>query len=116
MTVEEEQRFALLASVLDLGGRGRKQEVLDNIEAKGYLKFDERDLRTMANRDELYWRNNIAFVRKHLVGSHHLDGGRFNNWEITASGQSYFQSLSSTVIAERFFRKLTPAAVQRASH
>ena len=115
MTTEEEQRFVLLASILDLGGRARKHEVLDNIEVKGYLKFDSRDLEMMSNRSERHWRNSIAFVRKHLVMNRCLDGARFNNWEITAKGQSYFQSLCATVLAERFFHKLTPAAVRRAS-
>ena len=115
MTVEEEKRFVLLASVLDLGGRGRKHEILDNIEAKGYLKLDAHDLETMLNRNELYWRNDIAYIRKHLVAHRYLDGARFNNWEITPHGESYFRRLSANVTAERYLRKLTAAAVRRAS-
>lgn len=115
MTEEEEKRFALLASVLDIGGRGKKHEVLENIEAKGYLKLDAHDLEEMPNRNELFWRNDIAYVRHHLVRQRYLDGARHNNWEITANGRSYFQRLTATVLAERFFRKLTPAAVKRAA-
>ena len=115
MTEEEEKRFALLASVLDIGGHGKKHEVLDNIAAKGYLKLDAHDLEEMPNRNELFWRNDIAYVRHHLVGQHYLDGGRHNNWEITTNGRSYFQRLATTVCAERFFHKLTPLAVKRAA-
>jgi len=115
MSIEEEKRFVLLASLLDLGGHGRKHEVLDNIEAKGYLKLNDHDLEDMPSRNELYWRNDVAYVRKHLVANRCLDGARFNNWEITPKGQSYFRQLSATVVAERFLHKLTLAAVRRAS-
>jgi hypothetical protein len=115
MNTEEEKRFVLLASVLDLGGRGQKHEVLDNIEAKGYLKLNDHDLKSMPTRNELYWRNDVAYVRKHLVANRYLDGARFNNWEITSKGQSYFHQLSAIVVAQRHFTKLTAAAVGRAA-
>jgi hypothetical protein len=114
MTLEEEKRFALLASVLDLGGHGRKDQVLDNIESKGYLRFDDHDLQDMPNRNELFWRNDLAYIRKHLVVNRHFDGSRFNNWEITEKGRNYFMSLGGAARASglhvRPRRSLTAAA------
>jgi hypothetical protein len=115
MTFEEEKRFVLLASVLDIGGRGPKHEVLDNIRSKGYLRLDAHDLQDMPNRNELFWRNDLAYIRKHLVVNRYFDGGRFNNWEITEKGRTYFKSLAATVITTRNFQKLTPTAVSRAA-
>jgi hypothetical protein len=71
--LEDEKRFALLASILDLGGTGRKFEVLDNIQARNYLKLDSHDRELMPSRNEPYWRNDIAYVRKHLAVERHLD-------------------------------------------
>jgi hypothetical protein len=115
MTLEEEKRYVLLASSLDVGGKAKKHEALDNIEAKGYLKLNASDLERMPNRHELYWRNDLAYIRKHVVMGRYLDGSRFNNWEITQKGRDYFRVLSATILGERHLRKLSPAAVRRAS-
>ena len=88
MTLEEEKRFVLLASALDLGGRGQKHEVLDNIESKGYLRFDAHDLEDMPNRNELFWRNDLAYIRKHLVVNRHFDGARFEQRVMLQRGPS----------------------------
>jgi hypothetical protein len=115
MTLEEEKRFVLLASVLDLGGHAQKHDVLDNVAAKGYMKLNADDLAEMQNRAELRWRNDLAFIRKHLVTGRYLDGSRFDNWEITRKGREYFESLCATVLSQRFFQKLSAAAVSRAA-
>ena len=120
MKVEQEKRFALLASLVDLGSVAKKHEALDNIHARDYLILTSEDLAVMPSRRESRWRNDLAFVRKHLVMLGYLNGSRFNQWEITSKGRDYFERLCETVLAEHAshwpFQKLTPhVAIRRAA-
>ena len=65
-TQEREKSLALLLSIVDLGGGGTKKQVLDNIEGRGYISFDDRDLEMKTNRSELVWRNNLAYISSTL--------------------------------------------------
>jgi len=114
LSVEEEKRFVLLASVLDLGGSGTKKDILDGIQNRGYLKFNEKQVSIMHSRNEPYWRNDIAFVRKHLVSHRYLSGAMFNDWQITEEGRSYFARLCRQIVTSRAYRMLAQPAVQRA--
>lgn len=113
LTIEDEKRFVLLLSIEDLGGAGTKNQILDNIEKQGYFKYDESYLKS---RFELVWRNDLAFVRQHLVEDHYIDKSKRNWWKITTSGQAYFQKLRDIVANsnEIKFEKLTQQAISRA--
>lgn len=93
MAVERLRRLALLSAMRSLGGGGTKAQVLDAVEAQGLLSFDERDLETMSSRDEIRWRNDLAFVRKHLVLEGYVSDHRRNEWRITAQGVKYLEAL-----------------------
>jgi Mrr N-terminal domain len=114
MKLEDEKRFALLAAILDLGGKGSKAEVLDRVAASGYLRFLPREMETMPTRDEVRWRNDLAYVRKHLVQRQYLKGMTHNSWEISERGNEYFKRLCANVSAERSFHKLAPEGIARA--
>ncbi|MEA4826910.1 MAG: hypothetical protein VB130_09785 [Clostridium sp.] len=60
----KEKSFSILMSIYDIGGSGSKKSVLDNINGKGYIEFNDLDLEVKKNRNELYWRNDLAFIRK----------------------------------------------------
>lgn len=114
MNLELEKRMVLLTSILDLNGKGTKKKVLDNIENKQFYKINHSDEKTMTSRDEEVWRNDLAFIRHHLVLEKYLDGSKRDNWEITQKGRTYFQSLVKEVLVCRNFKKLTNVALGRA--
>jgi len=113
MNLELEKRMVLLISILDLNGKGTKKRVLDNIEKKQFYKINNYDQQTMSNRDEEVWRNDLAFIRHHLVLGKYLDASKRDNWEITQKGRIYFQSLVNEFLVTRNFYKLTNVAIDR---
>jgi hypothetical protein len=108
-----EKQFAILTSILELDGEGTKQEVLDNINENKYLKFNEHDLKVMKNRNELTWRNNLAFRRKDLVEKGLINGSKGNQWKITDNGKTYFINVYLSLIDQykNNYSKLTESAI-----
>jgi len=95
---EEEKRLLVLLVILELGGRSTKGAVLDRIYSEGYIDLAPKDLEIMASRDEEVWRNNIAYVRHHLVQEGYMDGSQKDNWEITPKGKQYFLNQVEDII------------------
>lgn len=93
MTLEEEKRLALLAAIIKLGGSGKKSAVLDKVENLKLLNLSNRDLEVMESRNEVRWRNDLAFTRKHLVQEKYLDDKVRDDWKITERGRSYASKL-----------------------
>jgi len=115
ITLEDEKRFVILLSIEDLRGSGTKKQILDNIDQQGYLALNRYDLSQKLNRPELVWRNDLAFIRKHLVTEGYLDGGQRDQWKITSSGSVYMQNLRLQISKnhQRSFQKLTQKAINR---
>jgi len=114
MTLELENQFAVLVSIDDLGGQASKEQVLKNIDLKGYYQFDRRDFQLREKGEEI-WRNNLAQTRRHLVTEKHLDGSEYDNWRITDEGMRWLVALAIVVIGGRNdLQKLTEKAVERA--
>ncbi len=93
MTSEEEKRLILLLSMRQLNGGGTKKEVLDNIQSTSLIKLSDFDRQTMESRDEIRWRNDLAYVRKHLVSLQYVDDTGWNQWHITQKGEAYLEGL-----------------------
>ena len=93
ITLEIQKRLAVLVSIVDLGGNGTKKDVLDNLRDKNYIKISEDDKKIMGGRPEERWRNDFAFIRKHLVTERYIDDAEYNNWEITQQGKEYLREL-----------------------
>jgi 5-methylcytosine-specific restriction protein A len=116
MNLRDEKSFALLASIKDIGGSGTKKQVLDNIELQGYIVLTPADLRLKSNRNELHWRNDLAFVRKNLADRKLVDDSIRDTWAITDEGTAYLHELADKVMAASStstLRKLTNHAVVR---
>jgi 5-methylcytosine-specific restriction protein A len=116
MNLRDEKSFALLASIEDIGGSGTKKQVLDNIEVQDYIALTPADLRPKNNRNELYWRNDLAFVRKNLADRKLIDDSVRDTWSITDEGTAYLHELADEVLAAsnaNTLRKLTDNAVAR---
>ena len=116
LTLQKEKRFVVLVSVDDLGGRGTKSAVLDNILDRGYVHLKDKDIAIMPSRNEPFWRNDFAFVRKHLVQARALNGTEFNSWTITEQGREYLVALAADVAGAPRHRILTMQGLERAMH
>lgn len=110
MTAEEEKRFILFAAIIRLGGNGSKKQVLDEVERAGLMKFSPYDLQSRASRNELNWRNDLAYIRSHLTKEGHMPS-EWNSWIITERGKSHFASLVSKLALQKQFQHLNPDAV-----
>lgn len=90
---ETERSLVLLTSILlDKSGGATKEEVLDNIESRGYLKFDDHDKEYRAN-GELVWKNDLAWTRSDLVESGYMSGEVWDDWRITKVGKVHFRDM-----------------------
>lgn len=97
ITLLKEKSFAILMSIMDLGESGTKKDVLDNISRKGYFNFDSTDLEVKKNRNELHWRNDLAFIRKKLVIDGYINDSEKNNWKITQAGKYHLVQLCEEI-------------------
>lgn len=111
MTREDEKRLIVLAAILRIGGAGTKNEVLDEIKHAGLMRFSASDLKPCATREELYWRNDLAQIRRHLVAEHFISNEKWNQWSITETGKSYFDSLVMQLNSPQNFQHLNLSAV-----
>jgi hypothetical protein len=88
VTSEEEKQLVVLTAVLRIGGAGTKKAVLDEVEQARLMRFSVRDLELVPTRNEISWRNDLAYVRKHLVVAGYLSGEIWNCWRITEAGKA----------------------------
>lgn len=110
MTAEDEKQLILLAAIIRVGGNGSKKQVLDEIESAGLMKFSSYDLQSRASRNELIWRNDLAYIRSHLVKAGHMSSER-DSWALTEKGKNHFASLVSKLAVQKQFQHLNPDAV-----
>ena len=99
MTLENEKRFLLLLSSYVLRNGATKAAVLDNIYQNNWATFSKKELQEKLNRKELVWRNDFAFVRKHLVQNRWYVEGIRNNWSITETGTIELHNLYAEVLS-----------------
>ena len=114
LTKTEEKRLILLLSIIDIGGFGTKKQVLDNIENKQLMSFSVTDLEVKHNRNELHWRNDLAFVRKWLVDNSYVEGKIRDKWEITQIGIEYFFALMEKAKGFQSFEKISTSGMSLA--
>lgn len=112
MTSEEEKRLILLSAIIYLGGAGTKNQVLDEVAKTSLMQLSPSDVQVMRSRNELKWRNDLAYVRKHLVTAGHLSDSKWNNWQITEQGKNYFASLAVRVSSQKQFQHINPEAIR----
>ena len=114
LSAEKEKRFLLLLASLFVGKDATKKEVLDFIYTKGYIKLTPQDMKNKNNRNEQVWRNDLAYVRKHLEMEGFFVSGVRNSWAITASGEQYLFDLYEQVRRTSAFSKITDKALENA--
>ena len=78
--------------------------------------FSEQDLMMKSNRPELHWRDDLAFVRKHLVAGGYIKDSIYNFWSITETGIEYVNLLCDEIVNQELrFKKISANAFERAS-
>lgn len=114
--ITKEKQYIILMSIFDIGGNGTKKDVLDNISNNKYIVFKPDDLKLKSNRNELKWRNDLAFTRKNLVSLEYIDDSLKNDWKITLEGLDYLYELTKHISQFGFIsNKLTNTAIDRAT-
>lgn len=113
MTLENEKRFLLLMSSFYLGNSPTKASVLDNIVKNDWIILSDKDISIKQNRNELVWRNNLAFVKKHLVLNGFYNAGQ-NDWGITETGKIELKRLCGEIMAEYNLKKVSYIAKKEA--
>ena len=111
MTIENEKRFLLLLSSFLQKNIATKNSVLDYIEEHDWIVLSAEDLKIRRNRNELIWRNDLAYVRKHLAIEGLYVSNERNNWSITDSGKEYLLSLFQEVLSCNSFSKIKESAI-----
>lgn len=111
MTAEDEKRLILLAAIIRVGGSGSKKKVLDEVERAGLMKLSPHDLQSRASRNELNWRNDLAYIRDHLVREGYVSSAQRDSWTLTEKGKGYFASLAARLSPQRQFQHLNPDTI-----
>ena len=114
MTLEQEKRFLLLLSSYDLKSRKKiitKENVLDNIVDHSWIYLTNFDTALKSNRNEEVWRNDLAFIRKHLAMSGCFVSGIRNDWSITENGIYELHTLFAVIKGVNHLQKVTSKAI-----
>lgn len=114
ITLTEERRFAVLLSIIDLGGSAKKQDVLDNLFKKEFIYIEHKSYFKIQANGEVAWKNDLAWERKHLVDLGCIKNTTFGIWEITEKGKLMFIKLFYEKIDNTSFNFLSEPAWQRA--
>jgi hypothetical protein len=89
-TPQREYRMSILKVIIDLGGSGKVQDILNNLEIAMRNVLKPIDYDKLNSRDEIRWRNTAMFERNTMVKEGLLlAGSRHGYWEITDKGRKY---------------------------
>lgn len=119
MTLDEEKRYLLLLSsyycfVNNI--KPTKCNVLDIIVNMRWINLTADELKYKTNRNELVWRNDLAYVRKHLVMNKSFENIERDNWAITTGGRNELRKLHSRVTSNNITKnKITTSAINYAN-
>ncbi len=92
MGKELENRLLILYAIIRLGGSSNKKDVLDFLQNQDLIILDEKDQTILKSRAEVKWRNELAYVRYHLV---ELFALYQEEWAITSCGKKYYNLLTA---------------------
>lgn len=115
MTLENEKRLLLLMSSYIIKINVTKRKVLDFIDDKEWIVFSANDLAKKHNRNELVWRNDFAFIRKHWAQEGLYNSGIRDDWSITEKGIEELKRLCSEALEASDLQKVSSKALNDAS-
>ena len=89
MSKEMQRRFILLLSAYVNKNNCSKKCILDYIKDNNWIIISERDKQLNPKINEPIWRNELAFVRKHLVSENYICNDEI--WLYHSQGTSRIQ-------------------------
>ncbi|MFZ5365740.1 MAG: winged helix-turn-helix domain-containing protein [Patescibacteria group bacterium] len=92
-TPQKEYRIPILESLIEMGGRGKMEKVLEKIKSKIKDKLTTADLGRLPSGTSIRWENAAQWERQKMKEEGLLmkDSPR-GIWEITKKGRTYYQS------------------------
>jgi len=103
---ELQNRFLILSAVSALGGVSSKKDTLDYLEENNLIALSDSDIEILKSRNEPKWRNELAFVRQHLVKDGYLSNEVRSMWSITDEGEDYLSSLYKLITPSETYQRL----------
>jgi len=86
-------RIPILEALVEIGGRGRADEVLRVVEAKMKALLTPKDYEKVPSGPEPRWRNWARWERKHMTQEGLLRGDSPHGiWEITQEGRKWLEN------------------------
>ena len=107
MNKELQNRFLILSAISSLGGSASKKDTLDYLENHELINLTEGDLATLKTRNEPKWRNELAFIRQHLVTENLLSNEIKSMWSITEQGEDYLSNLYAQITPTNTYQRFT---------
>jgi len=94
ITSQHEYTLPLLKSLIEMGGSGKVQNVLNRIFDKMKYKLKEKDLEILPSGSDIRWKNHVRWEKLRLVTKGYLktDPSK-RTWEITNTGRKFYESL-----------------------
>jgi restriction system protein len=83
----------ILRTLVEMGGRGRVNQVLDRVGKMMEYKLNDYDRMTLKGSHALRWRNTAQWARFDLKEKGYLSANSPNGiWEITPAGRAYLEN------------------------
>jgi predicted HNH restriction endonuclease len=108
---ELQNRFLILSAISSLGGSASKKDTLDYLENNDLINLTESDLAILKTRNEPKWRNELAFVRQHLVKENLLSNEIKAMWTLTEHGEDYLSNLYAQITHTNTYQRFTSKTV-----
>jgi hypothetical protein len=91
-TNQTQFEIPILQVLVEMGGKGRVQNVLDRLEKKMDAVLNDTDRQLLQSRGEVRWRNTASWARVILGHSGYLSSTSPQGmWEITSEGRRYLE-------------------------
>jgi restriction system protein len=92
-TSQKDFWIAILEVLVEMGGKGRANKVLDRVEQKMVHVLNDIDRQILKGGGSIRWRNTAQWGRLDLVHLGYLsDSSPQGIWEITEAGRKYLQN------------------------
>lgn len=98
----EQRCFVVLAAIDDLGGSEKREAILKQIQAQGYLDLIDRDKEHNSSRRDPRWTTDVSYPVIKLRAEGYIykakaKENRRGHWKITDAGRAYLEQLGKRV-------------------
>jgi len=91
-TNQTQFEIPILQILVEMGGKGRVQNILDRLEKKMDAVLNDTDRQLLQSRGEVRWRNTVSWARVTLLHSGYLSSTSPQGmWGITPEGRRYLE-------------------------